>query len=451
METVTGTAAKTTRLNGYLFDQFEQASGPVQLDTDVERFRSSVCAVTALTANQSADLRDEDVVIDDSLGSSFSSLSDLVQGLGIIDKAWSQSTITPDNDSQSFFTTLTNQKSGASLKSHFDGLKDAARLAEAQGALGTHPALLEHHYETSSGSAESVILTDKTHLQSSKGCKKAERTEYQASAVNEKATQINGHPVRRAASSSSTSSGTQKSTTNVKWSPPLQLETFYPPRIRSRRSVRLPRSQNQKDRLSHDSEIQLLFPEKSLLSSGRNSPGARYLQEARRSAPLVSSPLSNIIRSAKANMSTSALAQSGIDLRATFSGIGGNPSLPPPLSSSASSASSSSQRAAALAPTSPPSRVPRQEPEQLAKIGRSATTKPIAKMLVECCHCKFFHDMPSRVYECMAQPDTVVTDRGLGVSGAITTMVKCPWCSHNMSTQCCAGYAAVIYLKEKMH
>ncbi|KAI1174033.1 hypothetical protein F4777DRAFT_555422 [Nemania sp. FL0916] len=76
---------------------------------------------------------------------------------------------------------------------------------------------------------------------------------------------------------------------------------------------------------------------------------------------------------------------------------------------------------------------------------------PIAKMLVECCNCHFFHDMPSRVYECMAKPDSVVEDKLLGVSAAITTMVRCPWCAHGMTTQCCSGFAAVVYLKEKLH
>ncbi|KAK3939697.1 hypothetical protein QBC46DRAFT_408994 [Diplogelasinospora grovesii] len=76
---------------------------------------------------------------------------------------------------------------------------------------------------------------------------------------------------------------------------------------------------------------------------------------------------------------------------------------------------------------------------------------PIAKMFVECCNCKFYHDMPSKLYECMAKPDAVVEDKLLGISGAITTMVKCPWCTHNMSTKCCAGYAAVVYLKERLH
>ncbi|KAL1836889.1 hypothetical protein VTJ49DRAFT_4531 [Mycothermus thermophilus] len=50
---------------------------------------------------------------------------------------------------------------------------------------------------------------------------------------------------------------------------------------------------------------------------------------------------------------------------------------------------------------------------------------PIAKILVQCCSCKFYHDMPSKLYECIAKPDAVVEDRALGISGAITTMVKC--------------------------
>jgi hypothetical protein len=78
-------------------------------------------------------------------------------------------------------------------------------------------------------------------------------------------------------------------------------------------------------------------------------------------------------------------------------------------------------------------------------------TGPIAKILVECCNCKFYHDMPSKLYECIAKPDAVVEDKVLGISGAITTMVKCPWCGHNMSRTCCAGYAAMVYLKERLH
>ncbi|TDZ66128.1 hypothetical protein CTRI78_v003172 [Colletotrichum trifolii] len=84
-------------------------------------------------------------------------------------------------------------------------------------------------------------------------------------------------------------------------------------------------------------------------------------------------------------------------------------------------------------------------------VSPDGNVEPVAKMLVECCSCKFLHDMPSKVYECMAQPDGMVEDRKLGVSGIISTTVKCPWCSHGMTTKCCAGYAAVIYLKEKLH
>ncbi|KAI0521481.1 hypothetical protein F5B22DRAFT_539698 [Xylaria bambusicola] len=84
-------------------------------------------------------------------------------------------------------------------------------------------------------------------------------------------------------------------------------------------------------------------------------------------------------------------------------------------------------------------------------VSAGSRAEPLAKMLVECCNCHFFHDMPSRVYECMAKPDSVVEDKSLGVSAAITTMVRCPWCAHGMTTQCCSGYAAVVYLKEKLH
>jgi hypothetical protein len=78
-------------------------------------------------------------------------------------------------------------------------------------------------------------------------------------------------------------------------------------------------------------------------------------------------------------------------------------------------------------------------------------SEPIAKMFVICCSCKYFHDMPSKVYECMTKPDNVVTDNNLGVSGVISTSVKCPWCGHGMSTSCCAGYASVVFLRERVH
>ncbi|QSZ29557.1 hypothetical protein DSL72_004072 [Monilinia vaccinii-corymbosi] len=77
--------------------------------------------------------------------------------------------------------------------------------------------------------------------------------------------------------------------------------------------------------------------------------------------------------------------------------------------------------------------------------------EPIAKMFVICCGCKYFHDMPSKLYKYMAKPEAVVKDECLGVSGMISTRVSCPWCGHGMSTRCCEGWAAVVILKERMH
>ncbi|RKF74053.1 putative bgh specific protein [Golovinomyces cichoracearum] len=77
--------------------------------------------------------------------------------------------------------------------------------------------------------------------------------------------------------------------------------------------------------------------------------------------------------------------------------------------------------------------------------------EPFAKMFVVCCSCKYFHDLPSKLYACMSKPDDLVAEEKLGVSGVITTTVKCPWCGHGMSSSCCAGYATVVYLKERLH
>ncbi|RDL42435.1 uncharacterized protein BP5553_02414 [Venustampulla echinocandica] len=103
-------------------------------------------------------------------------------------------------------------------------------------------------------------------------------------------------------------------------------------------------------------------------------------------------------------------------------------------------------------PSSPNrNRFPSSPSAQLTSTRPQQAPEPIAKMFVICCSCKYFHDMPSKIYQCMAQPDNVVEDKALGVSGVISTSVKCPWCAHGMSTACCAGYAAVVYLSEKVH
>lgn len=154
-----------------------------------------------------------------------------------------------------------------------------------------------------------------------------------------------------------------------------------------------------------------------------SSAASRHLQEARKAAP--SSPRSpTAMTSGGGSSSSTALA---------------NSIMGPPV-----------PRSFALANRPKPSggpAVPTMRHSNLDTTG----LKPIAKMFVECCSCKFYQDMPSRVYEAMARPEDTVRDKRLGVSGQVTTCVKCPWCSHNMSTQCCAGYAAVVYLKEKLH
>ena len=98
--------------------------------------------------------------------------------------------------------------------------------------------------------------------------------------------------------------------------------------------------------------------------------------------------------------------------------------------------------------------------------------KPIAKLFVICCKCRFWHDLPSKLYEAMALPkelrrgnaDTAsATVGGVGkgvkkveegqkdAKGKVETAVKCPWCEHAMGTWCCQGWTTVVYLHERHH
>lgn len=174
----------------------------------------------------------------------------------------------------------------------------------------------------------------------------------------------------------------------------------------------------------------------SLTQVRTNSPDLRthpvrkasdYLEEARKAAP--ASPRAP----ASTTSSQTSLSNTSKIITTPRSFALGKPQSP------------AASTTAALSPLSfhPVKRPSTQEPTPLGT--------PVSKMLVECCHCKFYHDMPSRVYEAMARPDDIVKDKKLGVSGQVTTCVKCPWCSHNMSTMCCAGYAAIVYLQEKLH
>ena len=98
--------------------------------------------------------------------------------------------------------------------------------------------------------------------------------------------------------------------------------------------------------------------------------------------------------------------------------------------------------------------------------------KPLAKMFVICCKCKFWHDLPSVLYKEMAMSRPIVgagnevvasthdgterERRGSNhtsgkVQGRVETSVQCPWCEHGMSTTCCAGWSCVVYLHERHH
>lgn len=85
-----------------------------------------------------------------------------------------------------------------------------------------------------------------------------------------------------------------------------------------------------------------------------------------------------------------------------------------------------------------------------SKLG--ANKEPVAKVFVECCGCKYYHDMPSRLYEAMANPSATMSavDKA-EFAGSAAQSVKCPWCKHGMTTSCCAGFAAMVYVKEQLH
>lgn len=87
----------------------------------------------------------------------------------------------------------------------------------------------------------------------------------------------------------------------------------------------------------------------------------------------------------------------------------------------------------------------------------SIEAKPIAKLFVICCKCKFWHDLPSKLYEAMALPKELCDSKpeAEGVKGTgkarLETAVKCPWCEHAMTTWCCQGWTTVVYLHERHH
>lgn len=106
----------------------------------------------------------------------------------------------------------------------------------------------------------------------------------------------------------------------------------------------------------------------------------------------------------------------------------------------------------------------------LLSFGKSNTaqgldTKPIAKLFVICCKCKFWHDLPSNLYELMSSrqklsrrnsdegggPQAEGSIGGVANDATLDTAVQCPWCQHYMTNYCCAGWTTVVYLHERHH
>ena len=78
--------------------------------------------------------------------------------------------------------------------------------------------------------------------------------------------------------------------------------------------------------------------------------------------------------------------------------------------------------------------------------------KPVAKLFVVCCKCKFWHDLPSKLYEAMALPKELhKAEEGKLTGARLETAVRCPWCEHAMTTFCCQGWTTVVYLHERHH
>jgi hypothetical protein len=145
-----------------------------------------------------------------------------------------------------------------------------------------------------------------------------------------------------------------------------------------------------------------------------------------------------------------------------------------------------------------------------ASLRSNSRAKPLVKMFVICCQCKFWHDMPSEIYAKFASskpsqfdhangtqtrgeyanhskagsgarapveantsatkvaPNSAGEDRPTtairvndsktryshppsGSQTSSTPAVKCCWCDHGMGKSCCAGWTTIVYLHERHH
>lgn len=81
----------------------------------------------------------------------------------------------------------------------------------------------------------------------------------------------------------------------------------------------------------------------------------------------------------------------------------------------------------------------------------SFETGIFSKILVRCCGCGYFHDLPPRIYGRITAGLEDTREAKEEKSGEKEKHVRCPWCRHLMSVRCCAGYVAAVQLKERLH
>lgn len=331
------------------------------------------------------------------------------------DEIWSRSKTPLDPDQLSFTSALTS----LDVKRSF---QDLGRTNPDAGPFFS----LDREYKTSSADANNTTTTTTTTKATKVTLKRiqVEVTKNPAYAKKQ-ATPEEVSPV---------------STTDTSFLPSPPHQALSPRTSGRPGQVLLPPAEFDQQRPSSSSHAQADSPGSSLFPAP--IAPSTYLQEARKAAPTAKTPSSSSNNDKTHNDNNSSNNNNTPLQGTTTSRIG--------LTTPRAFALARPTPAAPLLPQLTPSGGPA-VPNARHSILDTTGLKPIAKMFVECCHCKFYQDMPSRVYEAMARPEDTVRDKRLGVSGQVTTCVKCPWCSHNMSTQCCAGYAAVVYLREKLH
>lgn len=82
---------------------------------------------------------------------------------------------------------------------------------------------------------------------------------------------------------------------------------------------------------------------------------------------------------------------------------------------------------------------------------REKDATQIERILVRCCGCGNFHDLPHRIYERMIMGFEGSLEAKEDTSRGEDKHVNCPWCRHVMDVRCCAGYVTVLQLKERLH